>query len=101
MLRRKSKMTVNEAVDKGAEIFADMEAKAKEIKQRSRELREVFETIRDAGLIGNLETTAITMEAEALTKKFEADLYVFHSQLTQRCKALGIDVPTIMGGGDR
>lgn len=101
MLRRTPKMEVSEAVDKGVAIFADMEAKAKDIKLRAKELRDVVETVRGAGLIGNLEATATVMQIEALTKKFEADLFGIHSALTQRAKALGIDIPTTMGGGDR
>jgi hypothetical protein len=99
MLRRKPTMEVAEAVELGVTIFAEMEERAKEIKLRAKELREPIEAIKAAGLIGNLEATSTVMQIEALTKKFEADLFVIHSHLTQRAKALGIDIPSTMDGG--
>ena len=80
----------------GALTAAEMRAVAR---NRLIESRLTPNAISLTGLIGNLETMAITMEAEAMTKKFEADIYIFHSHLTERCKALGIDVPSVMSGG--
>lgn len=94
-------MDVNEAVAKGAQIFADVEEKAEEIKASLRELRSVFQAVRKAGHIGNLECLALTQSMAALGDKFAADVLEKHSLVTRRCQDLGIDLPQPRGGGDR
>lgn len=95
------KMTVEEAVAKGAEIFDGAEQRAHWIKRQFRDLREVFEAIRDGGHIGGLETQALAGEADALATDFEAAVYRMHAALTKRADELGIDLPAPRSGGGR
>jgi hypothetical protein len=97
--QKENRMTVEEAVAKGADTFAQAEQRAHWIKKNFRDLREVFEAIRDGGMIGGLETQALASEADALATVFEADIYRLHAELTARAKELGIDLPSIESGG--
>lgn len=92
------KMDTGEAVRLGAEIFADAEAKAAKIRKAFRQLRDMFETIRDEGHIGGLECGAMACECDALATRFEADVWALHSKLTKRAQELGIDLPLRDGG---
>ncbi len=92
-------MTLEEAVAKGAEIFAEAEQRAHWIKKNFRELREVFEVVRDAGHLGGLETQALASQADALATSFEAEIYTMHADLTKRAKDAGIDLPAPRSGG--
>lgn len=91
-------MTVEEAVAQGASAFEYAETKARKIKAEMRGLRDVFKTIRDAGLIGGLEAEALAGRCDALATQFEANLYSLHSDLTKRCQELGIDLPSPPSG---
>lgn len=99
--RREHKMTTEEAVAKGASIFEEAEQRAHWIKRNFRDLRDVFEAIRDGGHIGGLETQALASEADALATQFEASVYRLHANLTARAKELGIDLPAPRSGGGR
>lgn len=92
-------MTVEEAVEAGATAFADAETKAKSIKHAFRDLKEVFETVRDGGHIGGIECLALTAQCDALATNFLADLYSLHYDLVERAKSAGIDLPSIESGG--
>lgn len=93
--------TVEEAVAAGAEVMADMEEMAAKARKKAKIVREAVETVHNAGKIGRLENAGLSMEIEALTKSFEADLFAFHSKVTLRCQALGIDLPQARDGGGR
>lgn len=99
MIRKDGRMTVEEAVELGATTFANAETAAKEIRKTFRDLKPVFETIRDAGHIGGLESLALTTRCDALATQFVADLYDLHAELTEKAKAAGIDLPVIASGG--
>lgn len=92
-------MDVQQAVEKGAAIFADVEGQARAIKMQMRELRKVFEAIRDAGAAGALETQEAACEADALATRFEADVWALHCKLTLSAQAKGIDLPATRDGG--
>lgn len=92
-------MTVEEAVAAGAAAFADAETKAKTIRHAFRDLKEVFETVRDGALIGGIECAALAAECDAVATQFVSDLYTLHLGLTNRAKELGIDLPSIESGG--
>ena len=89
----KVQMTVKEAVEKGAAIFAALEASAKKDRTAAHGLADIYETVRDAGIIGPQECHALKLEARAIADSHEADWWSLHSRLTLRCQALGIDVP--------
>lgn len=92
-------MTVEEAVEAGALAFASAESAAQDIKYAFRDLKEVFEVIRDGAYIGGIECMALAAEADALATIFYADLTALHLRLTNRAKELGIDLPSIESGG--
>lgn len=92
-------MEVSEAVGLGAEVFADAESKARKIKERFRELRKVFEAVRDAGHIGALECQELASDLDAFATAFEAGVWARHSRLTRRCQELRIDLPQPKSGG--
>lgn len=92
-------MSVETAIQDGANIFEDAEKMARTIKENMRRFRKTVEEVRNAGHIGGLEAQAIAGEADALATKFEADLYALHSRLTVRAQELGIDLPQPRSGG--
>lgn len=92
-------MNTEEAVVVGAASFEKAESYAKEIKADFRDMRTVFEAIRDEFHIGGLEAQALAGRVDALITQFEADLYVEHSYLTELAKAKGIDLPQPKSGG--
>lgn len=102
IVKRVMTMEVSEAVEKGAEIFANAERRARKTKEEFRELRAVFEAVRDAGHIGALECQELASDLDAFATAFEAGVWARHSRLTKRCRELGIDLPeTLDGGGPR
>lgn len=98
---KEHRMTVEEAVAKGAEIFDGAEERAKWVRKNFRDLKEVFETVRDGGFLGGIETQALVSEADALATQFVADVYALHARLTEKAKEAGIDLPAPMSGGGR
>lgn len=95
-------MNTSEAVAKAAEIFDKAEQRARTTKTQFRQLRKLFEVIRDDGHVGGLECQAVAGKCDALVTKFEADIWALHRELTVRARDLGIDIPsTLRDGGDR
>lgn len=92
-------MTVEEAVEQGAITFAEAETAAKLIRKNFRDLKEVFETVRDAGHIGGIECASLTARCDALATQFVSDIYELHFELVEAAKAAGIDLPAIESGG--
>lgn len=91
-------MNAHEAVRKGADIFDGAEKKARTIKNQFRQLRKVFEAVRDEGYIGALECQAVASECDVLATEFEAKIWAMHRKLTVRAQELGIDLPQRDGG---
>jgi hypothetical protein len=91
--------TVEDAVQFGAETFDDAEEDARRIRKSFRDMRAVFETIRNAGHIGGLEANSLACECDELATSFEAHLWRLHEKLTRRAEALGIDLPQSRDGG--
>ncbi len=89
---------VRDAVQRGADIMAELEADAAKAKGYRNEMRTVFETVRDAGYIGVLECERYARGFSAITVDYDAALYEFHSDATLRAQALGIDLPQRDGG---
>lgn len=94
-------MEVSEHVEKLAADLAKSEAEAQRQKVRARKARKSFEGLRDLGVIGFLECQTLAGRYDALVTGFEADLYKLHADLTKRAQELNVDLPSIMGGGDR
>lgn len=92
-------MTTDEAVAKGMEIFAALEAKAKDCLAIAAGFPSVFDAIRDAGVISDFEAKALRLEAKAIVSTFEAAVWTFHAKTTQRAQLKNIDVPQPLDGG--
>lgn len=95
--------TTPDAVAAIAAAFADAETKAKSIRHAMRDASDAFKSINENldPPVGFLETTKFATRCDALATQFVADLYALHSDLTERAKALSIDLPSIEGGGGR
>lgn len=99
---KEQKMTNDEAVAKGMAIFAKLETMAEKVEDEARGLMPVFEAIRDNGVISNFECTALKLQARKIVLNFQADLWAYHAQCTQRAQLKGIDnVITTQDGGPR
>ncbi len=94
-------MTNDEAVSKIADAYADAEAKASSIKQGFQGCKDAWETLRDGAVIGGLEMQHRFRRLNAAAVAFEAELFAFHVDDTNRAKELGVDLPGIFGGGGR
>lgn len=98
--RKDYRMTLEEAVAKGATIFADAEDAADNIERIfGKPLYEVFAAVRDAGHLGGIETQALSARAVAMVADFKAQVLEFHAELTERAKREGIDLPAPRSGG--
>ncbi len=94
-------MTTEDAVAAAAAIMAEVESIAHTAKGKLRDLRPLFKDINDNGDAGLLLTRMLAGEADAIGTRFEADVWAFHALLTEHAKDLGIDLPSIEGGGGR
>jgi hypothetical protein len=87
-------------IEKGAEIFAELEASAKEDIDLAKGLIAVYEAIRDLDIIKPFECKALKMETRALFASHEAAIWALHNRLVRRCDDFGIDVPPAAGDPD-
>ena len=95
----KAPMTVEQAVQIGADTFARWEEQIAVMKDEARgDMRNVFKTVRNNQHIGGLECEALSSEIDALVTQFEADVFAIHAELTERAKKAGIDLPQRSGG---
>jgi hypothetical protein len=94
-------MTTEDAVAAIAEVMADAEGKAVQVRNKVRGLKEKFEAIHANGDAGYLATKSFFTELDALATKFEADLFDAHRRMTIYAQERNIDVPGIQGGGGR
>lgn len=93
-------MTVPEAIEAGAKIFADAEEAIEGIEKAFGDpLRHVFMAIHFGGQIGGIEAEAYAARAAAPAAQIKSDVYEFHAELTERAKAQGIDLPSPRSGG--
>ncbi len=92
-------MTLEEAIARGAEIFANAETALESINADFKELKDVFAVVRDHGHLGGIETVALSWRARSMSADMLADVYEFHAMLTERAKAEGIDLPAPRSGG--
>lgn len=92
-------MTVEEAVEKIADAYADAEAKAQHIVTEFGNTKDAWETLRDNSVIGGLEMQHRYRRLKALAVQFQSELYSLHADDTARAKELGVDLPSIESGG--
>lgn len=91
-------MDVVDGIQFGADAFAEAEDAAKRNRKAGREMRQMFEAIRDAGKIGGLEAGSLACEVDAMFTRHEAEIWTMHAKLTKRAQELGIDLPQRDGG---
>lgn len=94
-------METEAAVQKIADAYADAEEGARAAKQAFAGSKDAWQALVDAGVIGNLEMQKRMRRLNALAVAFEADLFAFHSDDTERARALGVDLPEPRSGGGR
>ncbi len=91
-------MNTSEAVRRGSEIMETAEEMSGRLKGMAKEMRAVMEAVRDDGHIGVVECEAMWRDFDAIARRLDADLYVYHSKAILRCRAMGIDLPQRDGG---
>lgn len=87
-------------VEQGAAIFAELEASAKSAINTAKPLDDVYDAIRDLGIISPFECRALKLETRALFTGHQAAIWALHNRLVRRCDDLGIDVPPAAGDPD-
>ena len=97
-------MEISEAVQTGANLMADVEAKILSSQAQLSGLDDVFRSVHLSGKIGYLEYLSLSAEARALAGDLaatESSVVEFHRRLTARCVELGIDdlLPQPRSGG--
>ncbi len=93
--------TTEEAVAAIAEVMADAESKAANIRHAARDAKAAFQDIHDNGDAGYLRSKAFATELDTVATAFEADLFDLHARMTEYAQERGIDLPGIEGGGGR
>lgn len=91
--------TLEEAVEAGAEAFANAEADLVTHRAVFRDLKDVFEKVRDEAYIGGIECLALSAECDEVITTALSKVLALHLRLTNRAKELGIDLPSIESGG--
>lgn len=94
-------METSTAVEAAAAIMSEVEGLAHTAKGKLRDLRPLFKAINDNGAAGLLVSRALASKADAIGTTFEANVWALHQELTEIAKGLGIDLPSIEGGGGR
>lgn len=94
-------MTTEEAVAAIAEVMADAESKAANIRHAVRDAKAAFQDIHDNGDAGYLRSKAFATELDALATGFEAGLFDIHARMTEYALPRGIDLPGVLSGGGR
>jgi hypothetical protein len=89
-------MTSEEAVQKGAKLFADAEAALTKL---ASEMPKVYAAIRDGGNLGGIETMEMTAQTGLVVNDALLSIAAHHQELTKKAQEKGIDLPVIMSGG--
>lgn len=89
-------MTTEEAVQKGAKLFADAEAALTKL---ASEMPKVYAAIRDGANLGGIEAMHLTAETGLVVNEALRAIAEHHQVLTDKAAEKGIDLPVIMSGG--
>ncbi len=90
--------SIAEGVQFGADAFERAEKAAARSRKDGRDMRGMFEIIRDEGVMGGLEAGALACEVDEMFTRHEAEIWAMHSRLTKKAQELGIDLPQRDGG---
>lgn len=94
--------TTEEAVEAAAEFFATAENRLRANRHGMRTIvKDMLDRVNQDGHIGGIMKAALQAEADAIATRAVADIYAFHSKLTEIAKAKGIDLPAVADGGGR
>lgn len=91
-------MTTEEAVAKGAELFANAEDALTALVSA---LPKILATARDSGHLGGIECIRLTADAGGDANEALFIIAGLHEKLTVTAQDKGIDIPVIMSGGGR
>ena len=89
-------MTTEEAVQKGAKLFADAEAALSKL---ASEMPKVYAAIRDGGNLGGIECMELTAQTGLVVNGALSAIASHHQDLTKKAQEKGIDLPVIASGG--
>lgn len=94
-------MDTETAVQTIADAYADAETKAGQIKATMRATKDAWQALADNIVIGNIEAQKRFRRLDALATAFHAELFALHADDTAKARELGVDLPSIDGGGGR
>lgn len=89
-------MTTEEAVVKGADLFAKAE---KALAALAKDMPSILAAVRDGGHLGGIETMQLTASYSVTINSAYALIADLHQEVTQQAKNKGIDLPVIASGG--
>jgi hypothetical protein len=93
-----------EVVEKGAQLFENIENKAKQLREKTGGLATIFATANSLGMMGALQTQRMIADvgvAEGHLANFLALIMRLHVEATQIAQDNGVDIPVVAGGGPR
>lgn len=91
-------MTTEEAVAKGADLFAKAE---KALAALAKEMPSILAAVRDGGNLGGIETMQLTARYSVTINSAYSLIADLHQEVTLKAKDKGIDLPSIESGGGR
>jgi hypothetical protein len=89
-------MTSEEAVQKGAKLFADAEAALAKL---ASEMPKIYAAVRDGGSLGGIEAMELTAQTGLVVNDALLAIASHHQELTKKAQEKGIDLPVIASGG--
>ena len=98
IIQKELHMTSEEAVVKGAKLFADAEAALTKL---ASEMPKVFAAVRDGGNLGAIECMQLTADTGQKVNYALGSIAELHAALTEKAKEKGIDLPVPRSGGGR
>ncbi len=91
-------MTTEEAVAKGADLFAKAE---KALAALAKEMPGILAAVRDGGHLGGIETMQLTAHYSITINSAYAHIADLHQEVTKKAQEKNIDLPSIESGGGR
>ncbi len=89
-------MTTEEAVAKGAKLFAKAE---ESLAALAKDMPSILAAVRDGGHLGGIETMQLTARYSITINSAYSLIADLHQETTQQAGEKGIDLPVIASGG--
>lgn len=96
VINKEPHMTSEEAVARGAKLFADAEVALTKL---ASDMPKVYAAIRDGGNLGGIEAMQLTAETGIVVNEALRSIADHHRVLTDKAQEKGIDLPVIASGG--